>query len=120
MSLTNFHLRKLLMLKCFLVIFFKFFQVIPSNPEKKLVEKDVLRDQGSKKGTIRSMDEILVNGGCKHYNTIYENGQQWNPVLPSHGVQKCVNCHCKVNHLTIFKILKTIAIAKNVVPNLTF
>lgn len=55
------------------------------------------RDQGSKKGTIKSTEEIMANGGCNVAQTIYENGQEWHPVLPSHGEQKCIKCRCKVS-----------------------
>lgn len=65
-------------------------------------ETDVLRDQGSKVGTLKSTEEILANGGCKVALTIYENGHEWHPVLPSHGEQKCITCHCKVRN---FKFL---------------
>lgn len=60
----------------------------------------MLRDQGSKKGTLKSTEEIMANGGCNVAQTIYENGQEWHPVLPSHGEQKCIKCRCKVS---IFK-----------------
>lgn len=73
-------------------------QVKPST-NVAIVETDVLRDQGSKKGTLKSTEEILANGGCKHTQTIYENGQEWHPVLSSHGEQKCIKCRCKVNIL---------------------
>lgn len=53
-------------------------------------------DQGSKRGTIKSNEEILANGGCKIANTVHENGHEWHPILPSHGEQKCVKCRCKV------------------------
>lgn len=57
----------------------------------------MLRDQGSKKGTLKSTEEIMANGGCNVAQTIYENGQEWHPVLPSHGEQKCIKCRCKVS-----------------------
>lgn len=53
-------------------------------------------DQGSKKGTIKSIEEILANGGCKVANTVHENGHEWHPILPSLGEQKCIKCQCKV------------------------
>lgn len=69
-----------------------------TNVEKKTtIETDVLKDQGSKSGNIKSADDILSNGGCKVAQTIYENGQEWHPVLPSHGEQKCIKCRCKVD-----------------------
>lgn len=49
------------------------------------------------KGTVRSTDEILLNGGCKVANSVHENGNEWHPILPSHGEQKCIICRCKVN-----------------------
>lgn len=74
-----------------------FLQVKLNNLDKTPIETDVLRDQGSKRGTIKSTEEIMANGGCKVAQTIYENGQEWHPVLPSHGEQKCITCHCKVS-----------------------
>lgn len=59
----------------------------------------MLRDQGSKKGTLKSTEEIMANGGCNVAQTIYENGQEWHPVLPSHGEQKCIKCRCKVSNI---------------------
>ncbi|XP_014102362.2 dorsal-ventral patterning protein Sog [Bactrocera oleae] len=58
----------------------------PSNP-------NVLQDQASHK-TI-STEEILSQGGCKVLNKVYENGQEWHPILASHGEQKCIKCRCK-------------------------
>ncbi|XP_039959572.1 dorsal-ventral patterning protein Sog [Bactrocera tryoni] len=58
----------------------------PSNP-------NVLQDQASHK-TI-STEEILGQGGCKVLNKVYENGQEWHPILASHGEQKCIKCRCK-------------------------
>lgn len=59
----------------------------------------MLRDQGSKKGTLKSTEEIMANGGCNVAQTIYENGEEWHPVLPSHGEQKCIKCRCKVSNI---------------------
>lgn len=53
-------------------------------------------DQGSKRGLIESMADILARGGCKVANTVHENGHEWHPILPSHGEQKCIKCRCKV------------------------
>lgn len=54
-------------------------------------------DEGSKRGTIKSVEEILSHGGCKVANTVHENGHEWHPILPSHGEQKCIKCRCKVS-----------------------
>lgn len=75
-----------------------YLQIKLNNLDKTPIETDVLRDQGSKRGTIKSTEEIMANGGCKVAQTIYENGQEWHPVLPSHGEQKCITCHCKVSY----------------------
>lgn len=66
--------------------------------EKKANDPEVMGDQGAKRGTIKSTEEILANGGCKIANTVHENGHEWHPILPSHGEQKCVKCRCKVRH----------------------
>lgn len=54
---------------------------------------NVLQDQASHKTT--STEEILSQGGCKVLNKVYENGQEWHPILASHGEQKCIKCRCK-------------------------
>ncbi|XP_065366073.1 dorsal-ventral patterning protein Sog [Calliphora vicina] len=56
---------------------------------------NVLQDQASSKPNVRSTDDILQQGGCKVVNKIYENGQEWHPILASHGEQKCIKCRCK-------------------------
>lgn len=62
----------------------------PSNP-------NVLQDQASQNPNVRSSEEILAQGGCNVVNKVYENGQEWHPVLASHGEQKCITCRCKVS-----------------------
>lgn len=37
----------------------------------------------------------MKHGGCKVAQIVYENGQEWHPMLPT-GEQKCVTCRCKV------------------------
>lgn len=69
-------------------------------PEKNTYDPEIMGDQGSKKGTIKSVEEILAHGGCKVANAVHENGYEWHPVLPSHGEQKCINCRCKVSNNT--------------------
>lgn len=68
-------------------------------PEAKphVVEKDVMQDERSRTPTTKTSDEVLANGGCKVVNTVYENGQEWHPIVASHGEQKCVKCRCKVS-----------------------
>lgn len=60
----------------------------PANP-------NVLQDQGLSKSAVRSNEDILNQGGCKAVNKVYENGQEWHPILASHGEQKCITCRCK-------------------------
>lgn len=71
-------------------------QVKHSANTKKVIDPELMGDQGSKNGTLKSVEEILGHGGCKVAQTIYENGQDWHPVLPSLGEQKCIKCACKV------------------------
>lgn len=93
-------------------ISFIYLQVKHTPGEKKPVDTELMGDQGSKRGTIKSVEEILNNGGCKVAQTIYENGQDWHPVLPSLGEQKCIKCACKVIYLynTIQLRLKNIVV----------
>lgn len=65
----------------------------PSNP-------NVLHDQAMQRTAAHSAEETLAAGGCKVVNKIYENGQEWHPILMSHGEQKCIKCRCKVSSLT--------------------
>lgn len=64
---------------------------------KAKVDVNSQDDQGSKKGKYRTIQDILANGGCTYLNTIRENGQEWHPILPSIGEQKCIKCQCNVN-----------------------
>lgn len=61
-------------------------------------------DQGNSSGTLRSTQTILANGGCKYNANVYENGQDFHPILASHGEQKCVKCACKVSALKLFTL----------------
>lgn len=62
----------------------------PDNP-------NVLRDEGTKTDIVKTPEEILAQGGCRAVNYLYENGQEWHPILASHGEQKCIKCRCKVS-----------------------
>ncbi|KAH8419850.1 hypothetical protein KR009_003267, partial [Drosophila setifemur] len=59
----------------------------PNNP-------NVLQDQ-ARPSPGHSAEEVLASGGCKVVNKVYENGQEWHPILMSHGEQKCIKCRCK-------------------------
>lgn len=72
-------------------------QVRKSPAEKKAHDPELMGDEGSKRGTIKSVEEILSHGGCKVASTVHENGHEWHPILPSHGEQKCIKCRCKVS-----------------------
>ncbi|XP_055384862.1 dorsal-ventral patterning protein Sog [Condylostylus longicornis] len=62
--------------------------------------QNYLRDEGSIRSFQKRNEEILANGGCKVINVFYENGQEWHPIIASHGEQKCVNCRCKDGKVT--------------------
>lgn len=72
-------------------------QVKPSVAEKKVFDSDFVGDQGAKRDTHKSAEEVLANGGCKVGQAYFDNGQEWHPVITSVGEQKCVNCRCKVS-----------------------
>lgn len=57
---------------------------------------------GSSVGTLRNPQTILANGGCSYNANVYENGQEFHPVLATHGEQKCVKCSCKVRIFVFF------------------
>nr|XP_016942440.1 dorsal-ventral patterning protein Sog [Drosophila suzukii] len=63
-------------------------KAVPNNP-------NVLQDQAMQRSPSHSAEEVLANGGCKVVNKVYENGQEWHPILMSHGEQKCIKCRCK-------------------------
>ncbi|XP_017050859.1 dorsal-ventral patterning protein Sog [Drosophila ficusphila] len=60
----------------------------PNNP-------NVLQDQAMQRSPSHTAEEVLASGGCKVVNKVYENGQEWHPILMSHGEQKCIKCRCK-------------------------
>lgn len=63
------------------------------------VDKEVQQDEARPKtitAATRTNEEILSGGGCSVAQVIYDNGQEWHPVLPT-GEQKCVTCRCKVS-----------------------
>ena len=55
-----------------------------------------MKDQGSKQGTLSSPQIIMATGGCKSPMGYHSNGQDWHPIIASHGEQKCIKCKCKV------------------------
>ncbi|XP_017869500.1 PREDICTED: dorsal-ventral patterning protein Sog [Drosophila arizonae] len=54
-----------------------------------------LHDQAVQRTAAHNAEEVLAAGGCKVVNKVYENGQEWHPILMSHGEQKCIKCRCK-------------------------
>uniref|UniRef100_A0A182TCJ8 VWFC domain-containing protein n=1 Tax=Anopheles maculatus TaxID=74869 RepID=A0A182TCJ8_9DIPT len=79
-------------------------KVCPQVKEPKVPKKvhagrqDVQYDEaGSSAGTLRSPQAILAAGGCRYEENIYENGQEYHPVLATHGEEKCIKCRCKVS-----------------------
>ncbi|XP_055526281.1 dorsal-ventral patterning protein Sog [Wyeomyia smithii] len=73
-------------------------KVCPQVKERKPARPgsaDEMGDQGSSAGSLRSTQTILANGGCSYNANIYENGQEFHPILATHGEQKCVKCSCK-------------------------
>ncbi|XP_055615506.1 dorsal-ventral patterning protein Sog [Toxorhynchites rutilus septentrionalis] len=73
-------------------------KVCPQIKERKPVRvgnPEEMGDQGSINGSLKSTQSILANGGCSYNSNIYENGQEFHPILATHGEQKCVKCSCK-------------------------
>lgn len=68
----------------------------------KPVNTEEMKDQGSKHGTLNSPAIILSSGGCKSPMGYHPNGQDWHPVIASHGEQKCIKCKCKVGTQIIY------------------
>ncbi|XP_077288027.1 dorsal-ventral patterning protein Sog-like [Arctopsyche grandis] len=61
-------------------------------PEGNDEQKDV--------GSLMTDDEILAAGGCKYIRgKVIKNGDEFHPVIHSHGVQKCDICSCKDGYL---------------------
>lgn len=69
-----------------------------------IVDREVQQDEaGGKVPTVvvrRTNEEMMLAGGCVVARVLYENGQEWHPVLPT-GEQKCVKCQCKVSRWEI-------------------
>lgn len=57
-----------------------------------------MKDQGTKQGTLDSPTVIMSSGGCKSPMGFHSNGEEWHPIIASHGEQKCVKCKCKVRN----------------------
>jgi hypothetical protein len=60
-----------------------------------------MKDQGSKSGGLNSPTIIMASGGCKSHMGYHPNGNEWHPILTSHGEQKCIKCKCKVRKTLI-------------------
>lgn len=88
--------------------------------EKKPQDPELMGDQGSKRGLIESMADILARGGCKVANTVHENGHEWHPILPSHGEQKCIKCRCKVSNSSLEISSKIDRIPNSSISNANF
>uniref|UniRef100_A0A1Q3FN78 Putative conserved secreted protein n=1 Tax=Culex tarsalis TaxID=7177 RepID=A0A1Q3FN78_CULTA len=74
-------------------------QVIKSKPSATGAPGEMGDQAGSSVGTLRNPQTILANGGCSYNANVYENGQEFHPVLATHGEQKCVKCSCKDGHI---------------------
>ena len=70
-------------------------QVKPQKESKQNTE--VMKDEGSRTGTLNSPTVIMASGGCKSHMGYHKNGQEWHPIIASHGEQKCIKCKCKVS-----------------------
>ncbi|KAG5681985.1 hypothetical protein PVAND_011384 [Polypedilum vanderplanki] len=72
-------------------------------PKDFKTNTEEMKDQGSKSGTLNSPTVIMANGGCKSHMGYHTNGQEWHPVIASHGEQKCVKCRCKDGNINCEK-----------------
>jgi len=45
----------------------------------------------------------MSSGGCKSPMGYHPNGQDWHPVIASHGEQKCIKCKCKDGNINCEK-----------------
>uniref|UniRef100_A0A182Y516 Short gastrulation n=1 Tax=Anopheles stephensi TaxID=30069 RepID=A0A182Y516_ANOST len=77
-------------------------KVCPQVKEPKVPKKvhagrqDVQYDEAGSP-TLRSPQMILAAGGCRFEENFYENGEEYHPVLATHGEEKCIKCRCKVS-----------------------
>jgi hypothetical protein len=53
--------------------------------ETPKTNKEEMKDQGSRHGTLNSPITIMSTGGCKSPMGYHPNGQEWHPVIASHG-----------------------------------
>uniref|UniRef100_A0A182N420 Short gastrulation n=1 Tax=Anopheles dirus TaxID=7168 RepID=A0A182N420_9DIPT len=79
-------------------------KVCPQVKEPKVPKKahstGVQEDEPvSASGTLRSPQTLLEAGGCRFEDNIYENGQEYHPILATHGEEKCIKCRCKDGQL---------------------
>uniref|UniRef100_A0A6B2E6G5 Putative conserved secreted protein n=1 Tax=Phlebotomus kandelakii TaxID=1109342 RepID=A0A6B2E6G5_9DIPT len=74
---------------------------------------DLLKDQGFTPNKTASTQEIMANGGCIHSTTVYENGQEWHPIISSYGEHKCVDCRCKDGSIQCSKKRCTRSVCNN-------
>lgn len=75
----------------------------PDVKPPKESNKDEQKDQGSKSGTLNSPTVIMASGGCKSHMGYHKNGQEWHPIIASHGEQKCIKCRCKDGNINCEK-----------------
>jgi chordin len=69
-----------------------------SNKEVSKPNTEEMKDQGSKHGGLSSPTIVMASGGCKSPMGYHPNGQEWHPIIASHGEQKCIKCKCKVSN----------------------
>lgn len=62
----------------------------PNDPENQL-------DDPSK-----SPMTVTLPGTCKSHMGWHKNGDEWHPIIASHGEQKCIKCRCKVSYMLYF------------------
>lgn len=73
-------------------------------PQKESKQNtEVMKDEGSRSGTLNSPTVIMASGGCKSHMGYHKNGQEWHPIIASHGEQKCIKCKCKDGNINCEK-----------------
>jgi chordin len=81
--------------------------ILQPKPNKDMsnnnANNEEMKDQGSKNGGLNSPTVIMASGGCKSHMGYHPNGQEWHPIIASHGEQKCIKCKCKVR-IVFYKI----------------
>lgn len=83
-------------------------QFLLSNLQSQVKPK-VTRNPGDPDNQLddpsRMPSTVTLPGTCKSHMGWHKNGDEWHPIIASHGEQKCIKCRCKVSHSYLIYLL---------------